>query len=106
MVKSGSSFPRVRARDIARLKRRVQALEKAVWPTGQAREVLVQPKCQVISVDEKTARRAAIEAFEKEERSEWLRQFPYLLEARRKRLEKLNRYLRERGLDPEPDADG
>jgi hypothetical protein len=57
-------------RDIAALKRRVQSLEKAVWPTTPASRAPKPAKRRLIEVDESTARRMAIEAFHKADRDD------------------------------------
>jgi hypothetical protein len=89
-------------RDVAALKRRVQSLEKAVWPTSRPSRSPKLAKRRLIEVDETTARRLAIEAFHKADRDEWLRKNPDILERRRTELDRLNAYLREGGFEPEP----
>jgi hypothetical protein len=91
-------------RDVAALKRRVQALEKAVWPTTPASPRRKPPRPRPIEIDE-TAKRAAIEAFYKADRDAWLRKNPRILEGLRAERARLNTYLRERGFKPEPDVD-
>ena len=90
-------------RDVAALKRRVHALEKAVWPASPAATAGTSPRRHIIEVDEATARRAAIEAFHQADRDEWLRKNPEIIERRRAERERLNAYLRERGFAPEPE---
>ena len=89
-------------RDVAALKRRVQALEKAVWPSTTLHTRRNARAARVIAVDAATARRAAIEAFYKGGRDEWLRG-----DSRRGKQhsdrERLNQYLRELGFAPEPE---
>lgn len=91
-------------RDVAALKRRVQALEKAVWPSTPV-PARRKPAPGGVAVDGKSARRAAIEAFYRADRDEWLREHPRILEQRRAERERLNKYLQDRGFDPEPDVD-
>jgi hypothetical protein len=100
------SFVRgVALRDIAALKRRVQALERAVWPdvATSSRRKTTKPRPAV--VDEPGARRAAIEAFNQELLKECLRKHPEILAAQRAERTRLNKYLRERGFTPEPEID-
>jgi hypothetical protein len=106
IVRRGKSESLVRGaltRDVAALRRRVQALEKAVWPTARAATTVTSPKRRIIEVDETTARRAAIEAFHQADRDEWLRKNPEIMERRRLERERLNAYLRERGFASEPE---
>ena len=102
--KSQSLVHGVLLRDVAALKRRVQAIEKALWPSAGAAAPRRTAKRRVIEVDEATARHAAIQAFHKEEHEEWLRENPHVLEGRRAARARLNTYLRERGFEPEPEG--
>jgi len=103
--KSGLLVRGALQRDVAALKRRVQALEKAVWPTNPASLRGKAPTRRLIEMDETAARRAAIEAFYKADRDAWLRKNPRILEGLRAERARLNKYLRDRGLEPEPDVD-
>jgi hypothetical protein len=90
-------------RDVAALKRRVQALEKALWPSTRPASTTNSPRRHVIEVDAAQARRSAIDAFYKIDDEDWLRNNPQMLERRRERLQRLNAYLRERGFESEPE---
>ena len=104
-MRKTKSDPLVRGtllRDVAALKRRVQSLEKAVWPTARPSRSPKPAKRRLIEVDETTARRMAIDAFHQADRDEWLRKNPDILERRRTERDRLNAYLREGGFEPEP----
>ena len=91
-------------RDVAALKRRVQAVERALWPSAGAPRRRTPAKRRLIEVDEGTARQAAIKAFHREEHEEWVRKNPHVLEGRRAARARLNMYLRDRGFEPEPEG--
>jgi hypothetical protein len=93
-------------RDVAALKRRVQALEKALWPSETSRTPTRPGRRRAAVVDKEAARRAAIEAFDRANRLERLRKHPRLLARERAERARLNAYLRARGFEPEPDLEG